>query len=111
MKHPANTELKVNQALNSLEGCRRAGAGPFFFTRVQARMNKIEVSIWETISGFIAKPGIAITAICFVILMNAIVLFNVEEGSPALAEQTALISAEEYNMAVRTFYENVNPEP
>ena len=111
MKNPENIEKRVSGALGSLDGAHRATPGPFFFTRVQARLNNMENSIWESISSLLARPGIAIAGISLVILMNAIVLFKGEEGSPVLAEQSEQVFTEDYNMAINSFYENVNPEP
>ena len=70
MNKKLDLENRVNATLNSLDHVQRATPGPFFFTRVQARLNKEEKSSWEQIGSFIGRPQIAFAGLCLVIVLN-----------------------------------------
>lgn len=63
----------VNETMNSLDAVERAAPAPFLLTRINARLNRPQVSVWERISLFIARPGIALAAVAFVIIINLLI--------------------------------------
>jgi hypothetical protein len=111
MKDKRSIETKVEEAMQSLEGLKRATPGPFFFTRVQARLSKPEQSTWEMITAFVARPVIAVSVVCFVLLLNATVIFKQAETTPVVKEQQDISLAEEYTIASSSFYDFENQEP
>ena len=66
---------KIDEAMQSLDGIEKASPRPFFFTRLEARMQR-EKSRWEIISSFVAKPIVAFACICLVIMINAVVILS-----------------------------------
>jgi hypothetical protein len=101
-------EKKIETALNSLDHVCRAGPGPFFYTRVHARLNKKDRTVWEKISGFIAQPVVAFTVICLIISANTLVIFN-RETTPALTEQNnSVFLSDDSEVDTIAFYDEEN---
>lgn len=106
-------QAEVEKALQSLDNIQRAKANPFLFTRIRERMNREETA-WGKIAGFISRPSFAIATVCFVVLVNAGILFyenreNTVNGS-VLQQQALSEISEEYNLAINTtFYDYENP--
>lgn len=70
---------KMEEILNSLDGCQRAGAPDFFYTRLKAKMEKgIEPS---TPQSWVLRPVFAVAAVLVVLLINAAVIFNNRNSS------------------------------
>jgi hypothetical protein len=99
----------INKTLDSLDGIQRATPGPYFFTRLKARMAKRENG-WSGITGFISKPVYALSMICVVLAINTWILFDTDSSvSQKNAAQVATELPEEYNLAVNTFYNYDTP--
>lgn len=71
-----NTEQnkKVEEILSSLDGCARASAPEFFYTRLQARMEK-EITRPER-PAWVFRPAFAVATLVVVLLVNAFVLLQ-----------------------------------
>jgi len=110
MRIKTELEQEVEKTLNSLEGMHSASPGPFFFTRVQARLYKSELNIWERISAFIARPVIAMAVILSIVLMNSVVFLQ-QEQTASLAEQSDQHGYEEFSLADNASYDFENQEP
>lgn len=110
MNNKNDIDLKVQAALNSLDDVKTASPGHFFFTRVQARLNKAEKSIWENISSFISRPAIAIAVVLAVVMMNAIAVVQ-QETNTSLVDQSDQSVYEDFNLAANTFYDYEISEP
>ena len=70
-------------------------------------------NIWMKLSSFIARPVVAITCICFLLIINAMVIFVLNSSvnsNPAnsLAQGNELRVADEYNQLNSTLYEYEN---
>jgi len=111
MNKENNIKEKTEAALNSLEGMRSASPGAFFFTRVQARLNRVEKNVWETLSGFIARPAVAIAVVCLVVLMNAVAVLQEEQTSPSLADQSEQSNFDDFELASNAYYDYEIKEP
>lgn len=102
---------KIQEAMQSLDGIRKSSPAPFFFTRLEARMQS-EKSSWEKVSSFVAKPVVAFACICLVIMINAWVIFSSRNSQNLTDQQTnELAATDEYNLVSSTFYEFVNAKP
>lgn len=102
---------KIKEAMHSFDGIQKASPAPFFFTRLEARMQN-QKSIWEQISSFVAKPVVAFVCICLVIVINAAVIFSSASSKSFADEQSnEIATADEYNIVSSTFYEFVNTKP
>lgn len=102
-------DKRVEETLDSLDGLTRAKANPFLFTRVEARLNQSGKTGWEQLTGYIARPAVALAMLCMVILSNAVVMYWQSAREETPDQQLAL--TEEYNMTVTAFYEEETPEP
>ncbi|HET7119089.1 MAG TPA: hypothetical protein VFI29_21530 [Hanamia sp.] len=108
---PDNFNKNIEDALNSIDGIKKASPNPYFFTRLEARMQK-EKGIWEEISSFVARPLVAFACICLVIMVNASVIISSEKSNHDTSGQNnELATVDEYNQVSSTFYEFVNTKP
>jgi len=102
---------KVDDIMQSIDGIKRASPRPFLFTRLEARMEN-EKNIWATLSSFVAKPVVALICICFIVIINAMVIFMANSPSDSLTQQgNELAAADEYSQVSTAFYEFENPKP
>ncbi len=102
MEKKKDIARKAEQTLNSLDGIQRADPGPFFFTRVQAKLQKEQRSNWGRIASFITKPAVVITGIGLIVLINAAALLyqNEERSNALIADQNEQAYADDYNTTV-----------
>ena len=102
---------KIEDAMHSIDGLKKASPAPFFFTRLEARMLK-EKNIWEKITSFVAKPGIAFACICMVIVINSAVIFSLSATHTTITEQSnELATVDEYSQVGITLYDFENMKP
>ncbi len=74
---------KLEDILNSLDGCSRAEAPGFFYTRLKARMEK---EAGTTVSRpWILRPVFAVATLVLVLMINAFVLLQRNTKSAAQA--------------------------
>ena len=96
---------KVDDALNSIDNIAKVSPAPFFFTRLEGRM-LMEKNTWNKLSSFFAKPLIAFTCICLVIIINLTVIFTADNSQKSYVQAgNELAAADEYNQVTTTFYE------
>ena len=106
-----NLNRKINEAMRSLDGIEKASPRPFFFTRLEARLQR-QKSRWEVVSSFLSKPVVAIACICLIIMINAIVIFSSTNLNGSTDQQNnELATADEYNSISAPLYEFVNSTP
>ncbi len=76
---------KTEEILNSLDGLSPAKAPDFFYTRLEARMEKelLKNGRFEPKRPFILRPVFAIAALAVVLIINAAVIF---QGNSEIAE-------------------------
>lgn len=102
---------KIEEVMHSMDGINRASPRPFLFTRLEARM-QAEKNIWVKLSSFVVRPVIAFTCICFVLIINAMVIFMVNNAGNSLAQQgNELATADEYSQVSSALYEFENSKP
>ena len=103
---------EIENIVNSLEGLQKASPGDFFFTRVQARLQKEELGLWGRIAYYITKPAVALATLCIICLLNGAALFHQQELSTAsVTDQVEQGAADDYNttLAANSYYDE-NPE-
>lgn len=105
-----NHNKKVEDAMRSLDGLKQASPDPFFFTRLEASMQR-ERGAWDKISSFVAKPIIAFACICLVIMINAVVIFSTTDSLNTNSQSNELATVDEYTQISSTLYEFVNTNP
>jgi hypothetical protein len=109
MKRQVTREQQVEQTLSSLDGLQGASPKPFFYTRLQARLNAVKTPVWEKIVTFIARPAVTVAVITTVLMVNGWAAFKEEKTAPiAVSEQQV---ADDYPLAIATPYDYENELP
>ena len=102
---------KIDEAMQSLDGINRATPRPFLFTRLEARMQN-EKNIWIRVSSFVARPVVAFVCVCFVLIINVMVIFMMHNPASSLVQQgNELATTDEYNQVSSNLYEFENTRP
>jgi len=99
---------EIVKILSSLDGMEKASPGDFFFTRVQARLQRQETSTWGSITAFVTRPTVALATLCIIFLLNAAALFYQRTSSnSSVADQLEQNSADDYNttLAANSYYD------
>jgi hypothetical protein len=96
---------QIEATLNSLDGAGRAGAGDFFFTRLQARLQQRGNSAWERATGWIARPAVAITGLFLILLLNGIIVVQQLKSEQAADQASVQAFADEYPLQVPAIYD------
>jgi hypothetical protein len=112
MEAKRHIEQEVNKTLDSLEGLKKAEANPWLFTRIKARLEREEKSVWSKAISFIGKPAIAIAAILLVVIINASVIVKSSSGpTQSTGQDPEQLFASEYNLSDTTIYDStIDPE-
>ncbi|HVZ55223.1 MAG TPA: hypothetical protein VG870_01075 [Chitinophagaceae bacterium] len=96
---------RVEQALSGLDGIRRASPGPYFYTRLRARMEaEPPRTAWERMGMFLGRPAIALAVVLLILASNTVLLFNHTGNRKAATATQALLNAENGQAGVQ------NPE-
>lgn len=102
---------KMEDTLHSIDGIEKASPRPFFFTRLEACMNR-EKNAWGKIASFVARPVVALASISLVIMINAVVVFSSSDAKDATASQNnEIATVDEYSQVSVIFYEYENTKP
>jgi hypothetical protein len=102
---------KVDDAMQSMDSIKRASPRPFLFTRLEARMQN-ERNTWSKLSSFVARPVVAFACICFVLIINAMVILLSDTSGNSLTQQgSELATADEYNQVSYNLYDFENTKP
>ena len=114
MNRQTDIDKRVNKALESLEGIQRAELSPYFFTRVKARLQRDEKSVWEITSVWLTRPRVAIAGLLLILSLNVFLLFKKDTTTvEPSANYTSQNTEEEYVLAAATNtsydYENIEP--
>ena len=117
MNKPQNINKRVDEVLNSLDGIQKAEPNPYFFTRLRARLERDEKSLFEKMGIFMARPVVAISGLCLVLALNAFILIQKDNTSDTSGGQVATngkqiqLPEEDYILAVANSYDYENLEP
>lgn len=87
----------VEETLDSMNGAQKAEPAPYLLTRINAKMNQEVPSAWERISLFLSRPGIAIAAVAFLIILN-LLIYSFNNSSIDINLQNLQGTADEYSM-------------
>jgi hypothetical protein len=111
MKNNEHINKLIDGALNSLDGAVRATPKPYFFTRLNVKLQNEGESNWDKALKFISKPAVAFTVLCLVIAVNTMVVaLNYPNKTTAVPEEQ-FVSVDEYNSSAAYLIDNENTEP
>ena len=97
MRH-LDIEEKVNEAMNSLEGLGKAEAPPFFYTRLEARMEE-EIAPKRGAFALLSNPKWSVAVLSLFMILNVGSIFLISgESSGEVVEEAATLESfgEEY---------------
>lgn len=104
-------EAFIEEALNSIIGIERAEAPPFFYTRLQARMNKLEEpSFLVKFLWLFAKPAFSVASLSLFVVLNLVAIKSIlnekQVGKVSQPATDASINSfvQEYDLSVSTLY-------
>ncbi len=100
----------MEDTLHSIDGIEKASPRPFFFTRLEARMNR-EKNIWGKIASLVARPAIAFACICLIIMINAAVIFSSSHTKKNNTQNNEIATLDEYTQVTDPFYDYENTKP
>ena len=102
----------VDEAINSVENAKRASPMPFLLTRINAKLDKTNESVWEKAGWFIGRPAFAIPGLVMLIFINLMVIvFSGQDTFTSPTEQSAQAAADEFSYSVAAIYDIENTEP
>ena len=102
----------IEEALGSVDDVKRAEPKPFLLTRINARMSKGSESVWEKAGWLIARPAVAFTGLCLIVLVNVVVMMNNNNtASAANNTEVAQNTTDEFSSTVATIYDIENTQP
>lgn len=96
MKNDKNIQLRVEEALNSVDGIKRASPRPYLLTRINARLNRRAKTNWDKAAVFMSRPAVMVAGICLVLAINiSVVLLNTPTSNNTVAERSANVGTDE----------------
>ncbi|MEO6681855.1 MAG: hypothetical protein ABIN48_03430 [Ginsengibacter sp.] len=110
MKNKADLEKRVNIALDSLNQMERASAPPYFFTRLEARMQKGK-TFWEKSTLFLTNPVFSFASITLILLFNIYVIASSPDENNITQQDNELATIDEYNQVSSTLFDFENIKP
>ena len=110
MNKQAHFSKKADQALESLDGIKRAEPRPFFYSRLIGRLQGAERSWWETTGSFLAKPVMVVACLALVLIFNAFILFNQDAntGQSVAGTNSETVADNEYIVASNSSFDYEN---
>jgi len=116
MTQKEKIQKEIEDTLQSLDGIQKAVANPYLFTRIKARMQKQEASIWERTFSFMSKPAVAFAVVLLVMAINGWSFFGGTSTPPAkVGGETADLGLPEFESEYKLItstesydYENFN---
>jgi hypothetical protein len=108
MKPGKNIQKQVDDCMESIEGIERAEAPPFFYTRLQARL---EMGITRKTAGLnlFAKPVLSLVTLSVLLILNIAAIRYFEKPGTVQKEKAASgieQFAKEYDMEITSLYQD-----
>jgi hypothetical protein len=99
MKNTERIEQEIDKTMASLDGIKRANARPFFYTRLEAKMQQRYVPSTK----IVLRPAFIWSFLAVIILINLSVVLNYSQKSKNSNEQNASSFAQEYGLSTPMF--------
>jgi len=99
----------VEESLHSLDGCKRAEAPPFLYTRIVSRSAAdSQPNLWIRLGAILSRPVVAISCILIVLAVNFMVVKSAPQ--PFLGNRQA-DPGEEFAFGMPSLIDLETPEP
>jgi len=109
MKRSSEIDQKVNAAFESLDSIEKADPGPYFFTRLMARMKNNETGAWDHLIGFVTRPAFVLASLTIILFVNMMAALH-ETKKPNFSESVMQSYSDDYRMNTTSLYDYENPE-
>ncbi len=106
METKKSTPQNIDEILSSIDGISRAELSPFFYTRVQANLDKrsaTPLSFWSLVT----KPAVSIATFSLLLILNiAAITHFIKAGKQNSQQESTGIQgfAQEYNLTTTSVY-------
>jgi hypothetical protein len=111
VKTKNSTQQNIEDTLNSLNGISKAEMPPFFYTRLQARLEKQSQrsSSWL----WVTKPALSVVTLSLLLVLNIAAISYYVKSKKANVQQASGTQdfAQEYDLSVSTVYNDKNNQP
>ncbi len=111
MKNNSAIQIKIDAAMSSIDNIEAAVPSSHFYAKVLAKINNTASTVWETWSTFFLRPAIAFATICFILVVNAFVLYVKYDNDGSSSDKTEFAVSDEYNEGVIALYDLENEKP
>lgn len=111
MNNREHIDKMTDNALNSLNDAGRATPKPYLLTRINARLNKEQETLWESAGRFIARPAVVICGLCLIIGINVSVIAFNNSSVSGISAAEQLATPDDFANNVATLYDIENNEP
>ena len=108
MENKSNMNNEIEATLNSLDNMGRAEASPYFYTKLEARLQQRKAPVTE---GFLQRilnnPAVAVSMLTVFLILNIIAIkgiSSVNDAARAKAPGSLQNFATEYNMNTGSVY-------
>lgn len=88
---------EVENTLSSLEGLKKAQAPAFLMTRIEASLKREEITIWQGVALFFARPIVTCLTVVTILFINTMAYYK-DDNTP-LAQEEEHVFVNEYSMA------------
>lgn len=108
MKSEKNIQKQVDDCIESIEGIERAEAPPFFYTRLQARLETVNTRKGAGLNLF-AKPVLSLVTFSVLLVLNITAIRYFEKPAAVQKEKSASgieEFAKEYDMEITSLYQD-----
>lgn len=98
----------TNDAIGSIDTISRATPKPYLITRINERLNRSRLDIWEKAGWFIGRPAVAFTGLALLIVINIVAISYIgkTDAVNVIVEQAL---SDEFTITIATIYDNETP--
>lgn len=101
---------KTEEILESIDFIQRASAPPFLYEKIKAKLRSCQPLFLENISRFIAKPVIAVSIICLIILGDIIAIKFSSNRNIGKPDNAVFSVSAEVNYTATAYYDLASSE-
>lgn len=110
MEDKNNINNEIESTLNSLDHIGRAEVSPYFYTRLEAKLQQRKLSVFDSfLQQLLNRPAVAVSMLTVFLVLNIIAIKGVssaENASPTRSASPLQNFATEYNMNTTSVYNN-----
>jgi hypothetical protein len=110
MENKNNINSEIEATLNSLDNINRAEVSPYFYTRLEAKLQQRNLSVFDKfLQQILNRPAVAVSTLTVFLVLNIIAIkgvSSVNNASTTRSSNSLQNFAAEYNMNTTSVYNN-----